>query len=282
MSEGIHFVEMNEETFLQEAVAVIDKAQARGVPLRILGAMAIYAHSPDRVEFMKLSKSLPRFGEGKPTFTDLDVVGYKKQQKEISKTFEELGYKPDYRLNAILGYSTGGRRLYYNHPQDKYHVDIFLDRLSFSHIVNFGDKPGSGRLELDNPTITLADIVLEKTQIHFIDRKDIIDLILLFATHDVEPEQSKDTIDGKYIATVLSDDWGFWYDSTTNLDKAMKAMETFRQSGNIPEAHAKTVTDQINKLRKIIDETPKTKNWEKRAKTGTNKPWYSDTEEVQR
>jgi hypothetical protein len=269
---------MDEEEFLQEALSIIEKAHAHNIPLRILGAMAVYAHSRDKPEFTSLFKSLPRFGEDKPAFTDLDLAGYKKQRKDILRLFEELGYKPDYALNTIFA----AKRLLLHHPQGKYDVDVFLDKLEFSHEVIFGEKPGNGRLELSYPTITLGDIALEKLQIHFINRKDVIDLILLFLTHDVEAQESKDAIDGRQIATVLSGDWGFWYDATTNLDKVKSLTTSLTESTKLSQEQADIITQRINKLRKIIDDTPKTKNWEKRAKTGTSKPWYRDIEEVVR
>ncbi|MGC8949564.1 MAG: hypothetical protein ACP5OK_09545, partial [Thermoprotei archaeon] len=162
------------------------------------------------------------------------------------------------------------------------HRHVFLNKLEFSHDVLFGEKPGSGRLELDYPTITLADIILEKLQIHFINLKDLIDLIVLFMGHDVSEHANKDMIDGEYIAKVLSDDWGFWYDAITNLNKAKSLAKTFLESGKLTEEQIKIIIERIDTLRKMIDNYPKTKNWEKRAKIGTNKPWYREVEEVVR
>ncbi|MEI6308399.1 MAG: hypothetical protein WCP58_02000 [bacterium] len=70
-------------------------------------------------------------------------------------------------------------------------MDVFYARLNFSHPVEFGRIPGKGRLELDFPTIALADIVLEKLQIHFINKKDLIDLILLFCGHELAETDQK-------------------------------------------------------------------------------------------
>jgi hypothetical protein len=36
----------------------------------------------------------------------------------------------------------------------------------------------------------------------------------------------------------------------------------------------------MDKLLNVITNCPKTRKWEKRAKAGTNKPWYRDVEEV--
>jgi hypothetical protein len=278
MSGPIHFVEMSEEEFLKEALGIVEKAQNRGVYLRILGALAVYIHSLDKPECINAFKSLERLGEGKPIFTDLDLIGYSKQQKEITKLFEELKFQPDRMINVLFA----GKRLIFYHPQGKYHVDVFLNKLEFSHDVNFGDKPGSGRLELDYPTITLADIVLEKLQIHYINLKDLIDLIILFMGHEVDEKGGKDVIDGGYIAKILSDDWGFWYDATTNLEKTKTLAKTLREKGKLSDEHMRIIMERIDKLRRIIDATQKTKNWQKRAKIGTSKPWYREVEELVR
>jgi len=36
------------------------------------------------------------------------------------------------------------------------------------------------------------------------------------------------------------------------------------------------VTSKIDQIMKYIDEEPKTKNWMKRAETGTKKRWYRE------
>src|SRR5207245_5985659 len=93
------------------------------------------------------------------------------------------------------------RPLVYYEGANRFHVDIFLDKLEFSHDVLFGKKPGNGRQELDSPTITLTDMVLEKLQIHRIARKDLVDLIVLFLGHDVKPSADSDheAVDAGYI-----------------------------------------------------------------------------------
>jgi hypothetical protein len=176
----------------------------------------------------------------------------------------------------------GHKRLIYYHPQRKYHVDVFLNKLEFSHDVEFGDKPGEGRLEIDYPTISSADIVLEKLQIHQINRKDLIDLIMLFVVHDVTGEFGKDCIDGAYIGRTLSSEWGFWYDATTNLEKVTGLLEALEKESKLSRAQSQIAEQRLEKLLDYVKNTPKERNWEKRAKTGTRKPWYREVEEVQR
>ncbi len=273
-----HFVVMPPEEFIKEAVDIVTRAQKRNTIIRILGGCAIYIHSQHIPEAMQLYDKIKRFGEGKPIFTDLDLIAYSKQRKEVMDYFEkELKFKfdPSMRIYMI-------KRLIYFHPKGYYDVDVFFDKLEYSHDVVFGSKPGKGRLELDFPTISLADLVLEKLQIHQINLKDLIDLIVLFFGHEVGSTAKKEVIDGSYVAKILADDWGFWYDATSNLKKVKKAAKNFKEEGKLTEEEYSTVIKRVDKLMKMIEAEPKTRKWRKRAKAGTSKPWYREVEEVVR
>jgi len=278
LTSSNHFVQMNEDEFVKEAIGVVEKAQSRGVHLRILGSLGAYVRAVNK-GYGDIFRSLERFGGGNPLFTDLDLLGYNKQKGDITKFFtKELGFKPDPLVNAMFGH----KRMIFYHPDNKYHVDVFMNKLDFSHTVDFGDKPGSGRLELDYPTISATDIVLEKLQIHEINRKDLVDLIALFLVHDVQEQFSKEVVDGAHIGKMLSDDWGFWYDATTNLDKLKPLIDDFLKEGKITAAQNQIARERVEKLFHLINETPKSKAWEKRAKTGTSKRWYTEVEEIVR
>lgn len=266
------FVTIPQEEFIKEVINLVENAQKEGIILRILGALAIHIHSTHCTECIILHKSLDRLGGGKPMFTDLDLMAYSKQSKQVREFFEKkMGYKPDQYVNTIFG----NRRNIFYHPKNYFHVDVFYDVLSFSHDVRFD----SGRLEKSIPTIPLEELVLEKLQIHDINRKDLVDLFVLFLAHDVSESEEENKINGKYVAEKLSDDWGFWYDATNNLKKVI---EITQNDTKIERQQFELVKERINRLLKIIDETPKTRAWEKRAKKGTSKPWYNEVEEVER
>ena len=276
MTEPVHFVSIDTEQFVKEATAIVERAQSRGVLLRILGALAVYVHSGDKSDCTKAHRALERNGQGKPMFTDLDLIAYKKQSREITKILQEADFKPDPMVNWWFG----DRMMVYENPQNKLHVDLFFNRLEYSHDVIFGEKPGSGRLELDYPTITLEDIVLEKLQPHQMGRKDAIDLIVLLMGHDVKEQNSKDAVGGGYVGRVLSDDWGFWYDVTTNLDKVRNLARELANQNGLLLRQCDTVIGRISELSKIISNTPKTKKWNVRARVGTAKPWFRVVDEL--
>ena len=272
------FVNMDENSFANLAKDIIDKAKEDGVVLRILGALSVYIHTEDD-DIRKLFYTLERLGEGKPLFTDLDTVAYSKQQPMVKKFFENtLKFKPNLYVNTLFAF----KRNIFEHPDSAFAVDVFYDRLEYSHNVEFGNAPSRGRLEIDYPTITLADIVLEKLQIHKINKKDIVDLIILLLQHDLYDGVKVQTIDYSYISKVLSDDWGFYYDAKSNLDKVKTFASTFKDEGKLDENSLRTVSERVEALIKAIENTPKTRNFQNRAKKGTSIPWYNDVEEVER
>ncbi|MEL9908557.1 MAG: hypothetical protein QXP97_07340 [Desulfurococcus sp.] len=273
-------VKLSTEEFVKDAIEIVSRAESRGVKLRILGACAIYIHSMHEQRAINIYRSLGRFTSSGALFTDLDLMAYSKQRKDVIKFFEEeLKFKYDPLIKALFS----GKRLIYFHPQNLYHVDVFFDVLEFNHDVYFGKEPGKGRLELDNPTISLADLVLEKLQITKINLKDLVDLAVLFRAHDICGQDiHKECIDGNHIATILSGDWGFWYDATSNLGKLIKFLEEKQREGLLDNSDVEDVRRKTGRLMELIDKTPKTKNWIKRSKIGTSKPWYREVEEVVR
>ena len=280
MSNAPHFVEMNEEEFVKEATRIVETAQSQGVYQRIMGSLAAYIHSMDKPQIISTFNSLGRFGEGKPNFTDLDLMAYSKQGRQVGQIFKQMGFRPDEMVNGFFG----DRRLIFYSPTGTYHVDIFLNKLEFSHTVEFGEKPGEGRLELDSPTISLTDLVLEKLQIHEINRKDLVDLIILFLGHSVSSSgaNEKESVDGAYISRILGDDWGFWYDAVANLNKVKSFANELTNEGKLTNEHLSTVSREVDRLVDMANSSPKTKRWEVRSKVGTKKPWYREVEEVVR
>jgi hypothetical protein len=255
---------------------LIEQARAKGVVLRILGGFAIYIHLDHNFQCRHLQLSLDRLGTNQSPFTDLDLVAYSSQWKEVTRILEkDLGFKPNRMINAVYG----ANRLVYNEPRNLYQVDVFFDKLEFSHTIVFGKK-GEGRLELDFPTLSLADLLLEKLQIHQINRKDLIDILVLLLGHDVGPAQSTQIINGSYVASALSEDWGFWYDATNNLKLTQEFASQLVNEKKLSEESVKILDSRINKLRFFIDTRHKSKNWYKRSKDGTKKKWYKEVSEL--
>jgi hypothetical protein len=270
-------VQVSEEKFLSDALNLVETAQKRNVALRILGGFGIFIHSNHSPEAVHLQRTLGRLGEGEATFTDLDLGAHSKQSKQIGNFLtKELKYHEDMMTNALYG----GRRMVFFHPTDSYQVDIFYDKLEFSHVISFGKFPDESRLLKDYPTLPLADLMLEKLQIHDINRKDLVDLIVLFRAHDVGEPNGNSVIDAPYIANKLSDEWGFWYDATNNLKSTIALAESCLKENKLDHESFSLVKRRLEKLLSRIEEEPKTPKWKARAKVGTAKKWYTDVGEL--
>jgi len=273
----IRLLEISAEEMMQDAVNLATDAHGRNIELRVIGGMGVYLHCHShQSEVAELYRRVGRVGHS--LLGDLDLIAYSSQRKDIVNFLEkEKRLVPNIRFNFMFGF----KRMIYE-KTGVYEIDLFFDKLQYSHDIFFGSKRGQGRLELDFPTISLTDLVLSKLQIHRITMKDLVDLDLLFLLHDLGEGDSPETINVTRIAQVLAEDWGFWYDAHSNLKEAIAACDTLSSNGKTPIAHYETIKLRIEKLLTAVDDVPKSGNWQKRAKVGTAKPWYREVEEVVR
>jgi len=246
--------------FVEEALRIISEANKRGIQLRLLGATAVKLHSP---KFARLYEDMQR------ALTDLDLISYARFRPQLKDFLKSLGYTADDRFIALHGHK---RQIYFDET-NKRTVDIFIDKLEFCHIIDF-----TGRLELDNPTITLADILLEKMQIVQINEKDIKDTIIMLREHEVG-EIERETVNAKYIAKRLSDDWGFYYTVTINLKKVKDFLPEFKA---LSDSDRGDVASKVDKLLAYIEKESKSFGWKMRARVGPSKKWYTEVEELSR
>ncbi|MEM2122479.1 MAG: hypothetical protein QXE79_02470, partial [Candidatus Bathyarchaeia archaeon] len=213
------------------------------------------------------------------SFTDIDLIAYGKERHKVRALMEDdLGF----HISPQMLLMHGRERLIYSHPQGLYHVDVFFDKLKFSHEIDFGDNPRKGRLSLDYPTIPLAELLLEKLQIHNIAEKDIKDILVLLRAHRLAEKDEDEALNVRRISQILADDWGFWYDAVQNLRKVKEFMEKYLEEGLISEEDIRDVSFKVDELLHHIDAEPKTANWMKRMREGLDKKWWRDVEEVSR
>jgi len=247
--------------FIDEARRLVDAARARGITLRIMGATAFMIHSS---RFSHLQESLAR------EISDIDFMSYSAQRDKIVDFFLKMGYQFDRRRLMIMRYFN---RYIFDDPENKRVSDVFFDRLEMCHTIDFKD-----RLEIDYPTVPLADLLLEKLQIVQIMEKDVKDCVILLREHEVG-NKDQETVNAEYISELLSKDWGFYYTSTTNLEK----IKTSVQDHNVlQEADKADVVSKISRLQEEIERAPKSARWKMRAKIGPKQKWYRDVEEVER
>jgi len=267
------------EVFIRESQEIVEKAKREDIVLRILGGLSIAIHCQEHRDFaQKLSRTGTGVIEGQE-YSDIDYVSYRNHREKIKDLFNKLGYA---KRRATLSTAASERQIYY-HPKGWFYVDVFFDKLLVAnHPIDF-----KRRLELDYPTITVTDMLLEKIQMwEAFSVKDLKDCLLLLKAHDVKERSEKEGIDASYIAKILSQDWGFWYTAATNLKNLKKFITEVDKLGPEAEIDAKQIekkdreeiTGKIDILLEKIDEEPKSFGWKMRAKIGTKKKWYNPVE----
>ena len=120
------------------------------------------------------------------------------------------------------------------------------------------------RLELSQPTVTAADLALSKLQIVEFTEKDQQDTRTLL--EHLEIAERHDAIDPRRIQEVTCSDWGWHRTVSANLER-------FNGADDV-------VGERASRLLELMQEWPKSRRWNRRARVGTRKPWYRLPEEV--
>jgi len=249
-----------ERRFVEILELILEKASERGATMRVIGSLAFRLACPD---FKDLEYANERY------LTDVDFVAYGREIDRVQDTFFDLGWSENQNVLRLFG---DKRRIFY-HPSEPVHSDVFIDKLRYCHEIGF-----RGRLEIEDVTISLVDLLLEKLQIVEINRKDLVDTMMLLRQHGVsEDGRDQHLIDGAYLASLCGSDWGLWRTSTMNLRK----ISEFAVDYLAPE-DSEVVRERLRVLVRLIDDAPKSLAWRARARIGDRMKWYREVEEVER
>jgi len=228
--------------------------------MRLVGALAFRYHCP---QYGYIQDQLGR------VFTDIDFASYNRFFAEVIRFLTELGYEEDKMVSRLFGEG----RLLFHDPVNERHIDVFLDKLDFSHVL-----PLTGRLEADPVTLPLAELVIEKMQIVMINEKDLIDTIMLLREHPIG-DSDDETINAGVIAGMLADDWGLWRTVTHNLWDLNDLVDRYPQ---LTQDDKFTIRGRISELEARIEAQPKSVRWQVRNTIGDRVKWYKDVEEMVR
>ena len=253
MTENLHL------EFVDEALTLVRDAEAAGIRLRILGSIAYRLQCP---------KNLHLFDDMARVLTDVDFAAMRSHNRAIRDFMAARGYEPD---EGVFVASEGARHIYL-HPHTGLNVDVFADELFFCHRIPF-----KGRLQIDSPTISTTDLLLEKMQIVEINLKDFKDTLVLLLEHPLGDSASGNKhIDVDYITGILSADWGFCHTFTTNLRNVPNFIAEFPA---IVHGEADVIRSRVGDLLQAIEGAPKSMKWKMRAKIGTRMKWYQEVTE---
>jgi hypothetical protein len=253
-------LEEQESRFMGLLDDLVAGAEGHEAIIRVIGSLAFRKKCPD---YKHIEYEAGRY------LTDIDFVTYSRDIAGIQDMFTEIGWEENMNVLRLFG---DKRRIFY-HPELPLHSDVFLDKLRFCHEIDF-----RGRLELDSPTIPVADLLLEKLQIVEINRKDLVDLMVLLCQYGVaEAGDATDCIDGSRVAGLTSRDWGWWRTATLNIRKAHDFAADF-----LSGEEAMRVKAGLDALMSLIASKPKSFAWRLRSTVGERMRWYREVEEVER
>lgn len=245
---------------LQEALRLIGLADQAGLQLRLMGGLAFHAKVPT------WTARIDRQGR------DIDLTTRSKDKRRVRDLLVAEGYAADKAYNAIHGY----KQMYFVDTDVGRPVDVLIDRLEMCHVVEFGS-----RLPVDHPTLPLAELLLTKLQIVKINRKDILDALVLLAAYPLA-DDDRGAINTTLITGLAAGDWGWWRTMTENLEKLRDFYRLDLAPGELDLGHElpNDPIGQIEMLTAAIDVRPKSVRWKLRAQVGDRVPWYRDPQEV--
>ncbi len=234
-----------------EGVRILAVARDQDLPLRLLGGVAVR---------LRARNGLPPALER--TYGDLDFVTARRASGPAQKFFRDLGYAPHVSFNAL---NSKERLLFFDEDHDR-QVDVFVGAFRMCHEI-----PLEGRLELDETSIPLAELLLTKLQVIELNEKDVRDAVAVLHGRQLGDEDG-DMVNAGRIAQLCSEDWGLWRTITRNLEACRM------QAGAYGEDLAGVATS-FSELEERIEAAPKSRAWRMRAKIGERRRWYELPEE---
>lgn len=245
-----------EPALVGDARRICEQADASGVPVRLLGGIAIWLRSSDEIR--------DQLGR---QYADIDLATVRKQSKPLRELLESDDYLPDKGFNAVQG----DRRLYYQSADGAHHLDVFIDRFVMSHELDLGR-----RLETEPIVLPAAELLLTKLQIAELNHKDAADTAMLLLDHEPSDRDGPGQLNVGYVAEVCGEDWGFFTTVTDNLAKTRQLLD-----GILPDAGQRgLVSERTEAIASALEDAPKSRGWKRRARIGRRMKWYQTPDEV--
>jgi hypothetical protein len=240
-----------------QAIEVVEAASERGIPVRLLGGLA--------VRYL-----CPAFPPRERVGQDVDLASVSIARAELTRFLEGRGFVPDKEFNALYGH----KQMYFVSKDDGWALDVIVDRLDMSHVLDFRD-----RIERMPVTLDVTDLLLSKLQIFEINEKDLQDAVYLLAAFPVGEREEPGTISPVRLCDIVCADWGWWRTVSGNLDRIGELAPDVLARLVSPDPPYNPV-EQARRLRREADEAPKTLKWRLRSKVGDRVQWYQLPEEI--
>jgi hypothetical protein len=235
---------------LPRALELIEAAEAKDIPLRLVGGLAVRVLCPDFP---------PRVRDRQ----DLDLASVSTARVRLTEFLVDRGHHPDKRFNALYGH----KQLFFT-AADGVAVDVLIDRMDMCHVLPFSE-----RIERMPKTLDVTDVLLSKLQIVELNEKDVQDVLYLLSAYEVRDGDDVGAIGADRVRDIVRDDWGWWRTVTRNLGH-IRELATRGSASLIPANARHDALAQIDVLLRAAHDAPKTLRWRLRAKVGERKRWY--------
>lgn len=239
---------------IEEAVRVIDAANAAGLEMRLTGGVAIATISPSA-----LVAPLRRL------YNDIDFVSHGREQRDVEALFAGLGYHAEEEFNALHGEN----RLFFIDRENSREADVFVDKVDACHTLELADSLG-----IWERTIPPADLLLSKLQVVETTPKDYTDAIAVLSDHELVEEDGATGISLARIEEVCCSDWGWWRTVTMVSASTLEMAEGMARDGQI----AAEAPARLARIVERLESAPKTRKWKLRARVGDRVRWHEEPE----
>jgi hypothetical protein len=239
-----------------EALRIGELAADRGVPLRVVGGVAVALHTNGDVH-----PALRR------TYRDIDLVTKRRGDREALKLLVDAGYVSNERFNSLVG--VHNRLVVYDMLNGR-QLDVFVGEFKMCHAIPLE------RLDVDSPTVPLAELLLTKLQIVRLNDKDVKDIAAILLEHPVG-DGDDETINASRVAELLSSDWGLWRTSRGSIEFLRASLDGLELS----PAERDLIRERLDTLWERVEREPKSLKFRTRARVGDRTRWYEEPDEVE-
>jgi hypothetical protein len=239
-----------------EALRLAGLGDARGVPLRVVGGVAVALHTSG-----ELHPALRR------PYRDIDLVAPRKRDREALAVLVDAGYESNERFNSMAGVHS--RLVVYDTANGR-QLDVFVGEFRMCHAVPFD------RLAADGPTVPLAELLVTKLQIVRLNEKDVKDIVAILLEHPVGSGDDE-TVNADRIAELLAGDWGLWRTSRGSVESVRDQLARLE----LGEDERTLVGARLDELWERVEREPKPLRFRTRARVGDRTRWYEEPDEVE-
>ena len=239
-----------------EARRILTGVEEEGLPLRLAGGTAFMLRCP-HAQRAPLARA----------HGDLDFVGLSSATKRIQDLFSRLGYAPNQRFNSLHS----RERLLFSDDSRGRDVDVILDHFRMCHVIDLRD-----RLDADQNTLSLIDLLLCKMQVVQLNEKDVRDVQALLLDFPVgRDDDGKINLDR--LSNLTSRDWGLYHTVQINLGRVRASAGGI----GLGPGEEEQIGGQVETLLHAMEQTPKSPRWKARAQIGERLRWYDLPDEVE-